>query len=144
MAFTYQLSELSKLGEFDEKYGQRYWGAIMDDLTPVSFNSKNQNISAGDTIECEEKAQKQSKKGTIYWQLKKVQVNSTSLGEKPATASQNASGSDIKAQLDRIEAMVKELLGIGVDKKLDAEIELPIEPLITDVDEEVDLDGIPF
>lgn len=73
--FTF--SKLNKMGDFDEKYGQAYWGEPNEQLEPVKFNSMNQDITMGDTVTCEEVLLKTSSKGTDYHQLKKVKVVDT-------------------------------------------------------------------
>lgn len=71
---TYTLTKCSKLGEHDPKYGTRYWGDALESALPVSFNSMDQTIGAGQQIEFETMAEKSSKKGTKYMQLYKVKV----------------------------------------------------------------------
>jgi hypothetical protein len=113
--FTYQIAELSKLGEFDETYGQTYWVKVSDDLMPLKFNSKDQHIGVGDNIECEEKAMKKSNKGIEYWQLKKVRVVEAASPPQKSTAP----SAESQTQLDRIEAKLDKLL--GVDEDLDSQ-----------------------
>lgn len=72
--FTFKLNKVVKLGQYDEKYGQRYWCDADAEEKPVSFNSQNQNIKEGDTIEAEESLNKMSTKGTHYLMLRKVKV----------------------------------------------------------------------
>lgn len=126
--FTFTLSKVNKLGEFDATYGQRYWGEVTEDLTPVSFNSKHQDIKAGDMLAAEEKVMKKSSKGTQYWQYKKVRlleegtehhVEPEKPAERPQNAPQNKWGGEldklrveILSKLAAIEAKLDKLLGI--------------------------------
>lgn len=119
---TFTFAGLNKLGEFDEKYGQRYWGVTNEQLEPVMFNSMNQDISETDTIEAGEVfANKKSTKGVMYTPLKKVKVvGSQSRGEtsppatneaKPQPADQTQLPDAAPSQLDRIEFKLDQLLG---------------------------------
>lgn len=106
MAFTYTLTKVNKLGQFDETYGQRYWAEIKEELRPVMFNSKSQNIVEGDKLTCEETLNKRSNKGVDYLQLKKVQLDSV-----PQT-SITPSSITIEERLERMERKIDQLLGI--------------------------------
>lgn len=110
--FTYTFSGLAKLGDFDPKYGQSYWGTPNEHLKPVKFNSMNRGISLGDKITAEERTEKKSAKGIEYYQLKKVKVvEGPTTTEKPAERSVQGS----QSQLDRIEAKLDKLLGNDVE-----------------------------
>lgn len=113
--FRYQISKLSKLGDYDQKYGQTYWVEIASDLTPVKFNSQNQHIGVGDVITAEEKVMKKSTKGTEYWQLKKVRVEEGD-SQEPVTQPHNGS----ETQLDRIESKLDKLLGLDIELSKEA------------------------
>lgn len=121
MSFQYTFSKLSKMGEHDEKYGTTYWAEPNEDLTPVKFNSMNQNITLQDTITAEERAERQSNKGTGYYQLKKVKVSgSQGTRDVPAShpvtkGSENPQDAAVVSQLDRIEEKLDKLLGIDED-----------------------------
>lgn len=87
MPFTYTFTkEPLKLGDYDQKYGQAWWGEVNEHLQPVKFNTMSQDdITAEDVIEAEERTEKQTKgdpdKGKEprpYYQLKKVKVISGS------------------------------------------------------------------
>lgn len=72
----YIVNQINPLGDYDEKYGQRYWGHVHDSDYEVSFNLMNPvNIEPGDTLDFEEKVIKESKKGKEYLFLRKVKVN---------------------------------------------------------------------
>jgi hypothetical protein len=116
MSFSYSLDKVSKLGDFDETYGQRYWCESPDEDKALSFNSK-EDIELTETsgaihITAEERTEKQSKKGTVYYQLKKVKVVSGSEGQgahppvdSPTQASQNpgsAVGQVSSSEIDRL------------------------------------------
>lgn len=61
------------LGEFDTKYGQKYWGKAHDIDLDISFNLMNPvNFEDGDEIDFEEKVIKETSKGKEYLQLRKV------------------------------------------------------------------------
>ena len=108
----YYLDEASKLGDFDPKYGQRYWCKSTSADKDISFNSLNQDIKAGDWITAEESLNKETKKGVPYYQLRKVKVESGSpveqtFGVKPQTMTDVS----VAAMLTRIEAKIDRLLG---------------------------------
>lgn len=141
MSFEYTLDKVSKLGDYDETYGQRYWCESPDEEKALSFNSREDIELTEDSgaihIAAEERTEKQSKKGTVYYQLKKVKVSgSQGRGETspPATKGpenpQNAADvygtvtitpvqlaglienvQENTEQLDRIEAMLYNALG---------------------------------
>lgn len=73
------------LGEFDEKFGQRYWGKSHDSDMDISFNLMHPiNFEDGDEIEFEEKTIKEKgpnskNPGQEYLFLKKVKRS----GESP-------------------------------------------------------------
>lgn len=124
MSFNFVLDKVSKLGDYDETYGQRYWCESPDEEKPLSFNSKEDieltETSGSINITAEERVEKQSKKGTVYYQLKKVKVSGsagqvTHLPEKvtPQTqGSENPQNAAVLSQLDRIEEKLDKLLGI--------------------------------
>jgi len=129
MAFnTYTFSkEPIRLGTYDEKYGQGWWGDVNEDLKPVKFNTMNQSatFAAGDVISYDESVNKRSTKGTDYLQLRKVQVVSKNPTQAPETAQvappqsvaqsrhyPEVPPSSSHAQLDRIEQKLDKLLGI--------------------------------
>lgn len=114
----FNLIDLNKMGDFDEKWGQAYWGQDENGKN-IKFNSMNQDIIAPCTILAEETAAKTSSKGTAYLQLKKVKVAESAQTEdapkdipKGATstlgeAASTTAGND--AQLDRIEEQLQEI-----------------------------------
>jgi len=114
--FEFTLTKISKLGEFDPMYFQRYWGYAEGDDTPISFNSSNQDIVEGMDITAEEKTMKKSKNGTTYWQLRKVKVVSESASNpeqptKPVLSSQTRSDGEMMEALRRIEEKIDKLVG---------------------------------
>lgn len=136
-----------RLGEYDEKYGQAWWAEVAEHAQPVKFNVMNRdNFVAGDNITCEERVEKQSAKGTAYYQLRKVKVGRGTVGQVTGVAVDEVKRAEgylmekpAQTQLDRIEAKIDKLLGEPepVEKKVDVVID-PIEG------EPIDLDGIPF
>lgn len=130
--FEFVIEKLNKLGDYSETYGQRYWGSATSETAPISFNSQNQNINAGDRIEAEEKVMKKSQKGTTYWQLRKVKVVESSAAENSSEGSQNAPQGqvrqssiyeppsyvmdELKEILIRIEEKIDKLLGSDSEK----------------------------
>jgi hypothetical protein len=114
--YTFRKDPL-KQGEYSTTYGQSYWSEVNEQLEPVKFNSQDQNIGIDDKIECEEREERTSTKGTKYYQLKKVKVISGSQGEatnSPAVtqASQNTGSAVGQAPI------IIEHLGI-IEKKID-------------------------
>jgi hypothetical protein len=126
MSFEYTLDKVNKLGDNDETYGQRYWCESPEEDKPLSFNSK-ENIELTETsgaiqITAEERVEKQSKKGTVYYQLKKVKVTDRRSDPRVDIANEiekkGASGSLAygspqgisTAQLDRIEKQLSLVL----------------------------------
>lgn len=108
---TFTFSKLSKMGEFDEKWGVTYWGETNEQLEPVKFNSMNQNITYQDAIETEEVLLKTSSKGTEYHQLKKVRVVLPPKGQRAMEVQLSDAYSTTPSQLDRIEHKLDRLLG---------------------------------
>ena len=131
------------MGDYDEKYLQAYWGEVEGQgEKPVRFNSADQNISDGAVIEAEERAEKQSKKGTIYYQLRKVKlVERGVVGQYPEQASKT-DNSEMSKQLDEIEKMIREI-HLSVCPAIDEKVEdrLPTED---EVMQTIDLSEIPF
>ena len=151
--FELTITELSPLGEFDETYGQRYWGSAANEENPISFNSMDKALASKVTsaplkVVCESKAMKKSQKGTLYWQLKKVKpldVNTAPVSHDTQkavehTASTPTGGSnDLTERLERIESKLDKLLGLEEPtptKKIDKVAEV--------TDDEVDLSDVPF
>jgi len=148
MNFEFQLAEINKLGDYDPKWGQKYWGNVSDDLLPISFNSQDQNIVSGSKITAEEKIMKKSAKGTDYWQLKKVKVVGVANDVDRRSASHGS-----QSQLDRIERKIDKLLGISDDldnrildeKGLSRAMEESEISMDDNIGEDpVDIDAIPF
>lgn len=85
----FTLTKVTKMGDYDSKYGQRFWAEVNEQLEPVMFNSQNQDISVGDTITAEDVLLKTSAKGTEYHGLKKVKVveGSTNSTQSPISES---------------------------------------------------------
>lgn len=120
MPFNYTLDKVSKLGDNDETYGQRYWCESPDEDKPLCFNTKEDIELTEDSgpisITAEERVEKQSGKGTIYYQLKKVKVSgSQGRGDVPASppvtkGSENPQDAAVIPQLDRIEKQLSLLL----------------------------------
>lgn len=72
----FKAKQIRPLGEFDQKYGQKYWGLVHDSDYEVSFNLMHPvNIDEGHTIDFEEKMLKETKSGKEYLFLRKVRVN---------------------------------------------------------------------
>lgn len=73
--------KIGALGEFDQKYGQRYWGAVEESQMSVSFNLMTPvDIPPGAELEFEERVIKETgpnskSPGTEYLFLKKVKVH---------------------------------------------------------------------
>lgn len=127
------LEKVNKLGEMDAKFGQTYWAETKEQLEPVMFNSMNENIVEGSTIEAEEVLLKQSKKGTDYHRLKKVKVVS---GATPQPASSPDQG-ELLALVRANNAMLRKLIG-------EPEVEKVVEPTKQEMDGDIDLSSIPF
>lgn len=130
MSFIYTFSKLVKLGEPDPKYGVTYWAEPNEQVTPVKFNSMNQDIKDSDTIEAEEVLLKTSTKtGNDYHQLKKVKVitpDSMRVAKPALEAMRNAPST--QSQLDRIEAKLDRVLSFTEIQTL-----APIDPNDADI-----------
>lgn len=74
-----KLNKVNKLGEPDNKFGQKFWAET--DEIPVMFSS-HQAFNDGDTITYEDSENRTSGKGTKYLLLKKVKKLQGSV-EKP-------------------------------------------------------------
>lgn len=122
--FEYLLEKADKLGDYDEKFGQRYWCKAQGVDLPLSFNSQRQDIKAGDLIQAEESVNKRSAKGTDYLQLRKVKpvfgqpasgqpasAPSSALSSTPSSAQPRTGGDELLATVKRIEAKLDRLLG---------------------------------
>lgn len=107
----FTISKINKLGDYDQKFGQSWWGEVNEQLEPVKFNMMAGNPQAGDTITCEEVLLKTSTKGTDYHQLKKVKIveraSDTSLGSTDKIPQAIAGHSEHK--LDQILELIKEI-----------------------------------
>lgn len=102
---TFKLSKVTKLGDMDAKYGQRYWCEVAEQLEPVMFNSMNENIEVGQTITAEEVLLKTSSKGKEYHGLKKVKLTDSKASQAPQTSS---TGSVSESQINQILELLKE------------------------------------
>lgn len=120
MSFTYTFKQDPKpLGEYDAKFGQRYWTEVNEMDYPIMFNTmEKEAIDLEDKIEAEEQVMKKSAKGNEYYGLKKVKVHrahgnmSAQVSETAQTASTEPTGPS-KAdnpQLDRIEKQLALIL----------------------------------
>ena len=120
MSFAYTFKQdPKKLGDYDDKYGQRWWGNVNEMDYPVMFNTMERDtIDLEDKIEAEEQAMKKSAKGTEYYGLKKVKIHKAH-GNKssaqstliePPESSQSVSKAD-NPQLDRIEKQLALIIG---------------------------------
>lgn len=148
----YTFSKLSKMGVYDEKYGQTYWGEPNEQLEPVKFNSMNQDITENDTIEAEEVLLKVSSKGTEYHQLRKVKVvvGSPTAHSDPHTPPPTPHGANpsvgytdqVLERVIRIEAKIDGLLGAETAKAIQTTPGVTDEEL-TQTDEDF-LKNIPY
>lgn len=121
--YKHELIELSKLGSFDSTYGQKYWGRVLEEEKPISFNSMQQDIEVGDIITCEEQALRRSKKNTEYLQLKKVKKVDSVVEHSPENAEKATSSptliarNDIVERLDTIIDLLHRLVGDDADEE---------------------------
>lgn len=103
----YKIIRISKLGNKDPQYGQRYWGEAEGMDYPVSFNT-HLDLDDGVTIEAEEKIEKETQKGKTYFLLRKISL------------SEPASDGDILKRLDDIEKSLKLILEkLSIDEVFD-------------------------
>lgn len=80
---------VNPLGEYSEKYGQKYWGKAHDVDMDISFNMMNPvNFEDGDGIEFEEKVIKETSKGKEYIQLRKVKRSGAGSNEPAVSVPQ--------------------------------------------------------
>jgi hypothetical protein len=108
---SYTTIKITPMGDYDQKFGQTYWGTVEEAQMPVRFNLMNPvNFDEGMPFGCEEAVIKESSKGTEYLQLRKVKVSG---GTAPSH-----DGVKTPQQLDRIEAKLDQLL-----EKIDPPIE---------------------
>ena len=146
----YTTIKITPMGEHDPKYGTRYWGTVQEADLPVSFNLLNPvNVDEGAVLEYEERSERESKKGTMYVQLKKVKV----LGGQAKVEQEKASQTSIMgyARLIYTEqrkqtALLEKLAGVAYEPsdapKEDKVVELTDGEVLGD--EAIDLDQIPF
>jgi len=139
--------KINPLGDNDPKYGQRYWGYVEESEMPVSFNLMNPvDIREGVTLEFDEKAIKESKKGTEYLFLRKVKVSGEALVQPT---------SDDKKLLELIYDDTQKILKLldgrsGYEKAKDTAEEIKAktaeeEQVVEDIgDEPISLEDIPF
>lgn len=129
---SYTLNKVDKLGDYYEKYGQRYWAECDEQLEPLMFNSQNQGIEAGMKITADEVLLKTSAKGIEYHGLKKVKVDGQASPNAARVADiKDTETTDIKRQLERIERKIDRLLGVD-------------EVAEVKENEEISLSDIPF
>jgi len=125
----FTLKDPKKLGERDSKYGQSYWSFTHESHMPVKFNLMEGDVQDGSRVTAEEYTVRKSQKGTEYQQLRKVKVNGAPSSQPTLGGTTDFNFSDLKAQLDRIEAAVT----AGNVETID-EVE----------DDKINLDDIPF
>lgn len=159
----YKLDKVSKLGDMDAKFGQRYWCETSDQVEPLMFNSLDETIKDGDTITAEEVLLKSTKpnpekgkESQPYHQLKKVKVVKTAQldgktyeanGVDPVKLRPSLTTEELlvqkSEQLDRIEAKIDKL--IGEPEVTHTMAEKPKDAVHDPIDgEPVSLDDIPF
>lgn len=143
MKFT--ADKLAPLGDFDNKYGQRYWGTVEESDLSVSFNLMSPvDILPGQTVEYEEKVIKETgpnskNPGTEYLFLRKVKVD----GAKPLPEQTATTDGDIERKLDAIAGDVKMVLSFM--RQLQKKVENPLDAVVdVDENEEISLQDIPF
>jgi len=109
-----KISKISKLGEKDPTYGQKYWCEVMDSLTPLMFNSQ-QEFQAGDDVTYESSEPKKSSKGTDYLLVKKVRkTGQTTLPQAPQD-----SPNEVLAELRKQTALLQKLAGDSPDEVIE-------------------------
>lgn len=158
--FKFIVDEISKLGDFDQKYGQSYWGKVSEEDVPIMFNSMEDLEITPDTpiihITAEERVEKQSAKGNNYYRLKKVKVvGGVSAHNDPTTAPPTPRGANpnvgyidqileriiqLNDKVDTLTAMITDTDGFGLAQPSQLQ-----DPIVEDIpDEPLDLDDIPF
>lgn len=132
------LSQVNKLGDADPKYGQTWWGKVNEQTEPVMFNTLDGEFEAGDVLEFEEAAIKQSKKGSTYHRLKKVKkAGSILAGEKNAPQDD-----ELLLLVKENNDMLRKLL--GEEPKAQKQVDKVFEPTQQQEEEPIDLNEIPF
>lgn len=72
----YTIKYMRPLGDYDQKYGQKYWGKVEEADMDVSFNLMNpKDFEEGDKITYGEKLIRETKAGKEYMQLRKVTLD---------------------------------------------------------------------
>lgn len=142
MNFT--AKKIGPIGEYDTKYGQRYWGHVEESDMEVSFNLMSPvNIDEGVKLEFEEKTIKETKgspekPSREYLFLKKVKASGATAPPK-----QTSIDTDLSQKLDAIAGDVKLMLSFmrQVQKKLESPLDAVVD---VDENEEINLQDIPF
>lgn len=76
---SFTIDGIKKLGDYDDKYGQRYWAQTPEGDLPLMFNSmaadlEEKLLDGPLQIVAEEKSERESAKGNPYLSLKKVKL----------------------------------------------------------------------
>lgn len=104
----FTLNKVSKLGDYDEEWGQVFWCEVNEDLMPVRFQKKMADIKPGSKIFAEEVEEKPGKKGP-YLQLKKVKVDEDAAKDSPYAGTPSKTPQGVSEhKLDQILELVKE------------------------------------
>jgi hypothetical protein len=102
----FTITKANRLGEHDEKYGQRWWAEVKEQKEPVMFNTmRMDDIEPGDVISAEEILLKTSSKGTEYHGLKKVTLGKA---ERPDVGGTPPQGTGHAPQSNELLELVKE------------------------------------
>ena len=111
----FKIAKASKLGDYDQKYGQVFWCEVQEQLEPVKFNLMEGDVRPGDLVTCEEVMLKTSTKGIDYHQLKKVKIAGAGVPRE-----NTAAPSDSK--LEQVLELVRE------NNKMLKQLTIPNEP----------------
>ena len=129
-----------------EKYGNRFWASVKEIGKPVMFNARASYLNAGQVIIAEEQSEKTSSKGTAYLMLKKTKLAESGKTEEKAESPPINAGNFqlIYSELRKQTAMLEKLIGDQDEPTPPDEPEPDVEPIIDDVDDEIDINSIPF
>lgn len=150
MSDIYTIKTANKLGNFDAKYGQRWWGTVDEAQFEVSWNTMNETADyfPGQKIEFEERLMKKTqgtaeKPSRDYLFLRKVKTIGGPQGVSSPPAAQSPENPQDATTLQNIESKLDEVLALlKVENKVSEKV---MDDVVADIgDGEINLADIPF